>query len=835
LKKHGFPLALLVPLFTFLFAVPAFAEWQPVGSMVARPPEGNQISFHNRQAIVTISVLATDLVRVRMSPGDTPGQDYSWAVIKTDWPKTPVEFSGNKQLRIIKTPAMEVRVQLSPFQLAFYGVDGRLISKDVREMAWDGEHVRCWKIMPPDEHYFGLGEKAGPLDKRGHSYVMWNTDPSGYDALTDPMYQTIPFFIGVREGKVFGIFFDNTHRSSFDMGTESPDYYSFGADGGEMNYYFFSGPDPQQVLRRFTELVGRTPLPPLWSLGYIQSSVIYYPESVVRFEGENFRHRHIPCDALFLDTMHMDGNRVFTWDKSRFPDPPRMLTDLRKEGFRVIAITDPGVKVDDNYWVYKQGLEGDHFLKKKDGKLYVGTIWPGDAAFPDFTSEKTRAWWASLFEGLLKDGIAGFLTDMNEPTVDDVPLEKGWKPRALDPDVVHYDHGLQSPDAKNHNIYGMLMSSATRDGLLRFHPNERPFVITRATFAGGQRFAAQWTGDNLATWEDLRASLRIVLSMGLSGLPFVGSDTGGFVGLPGPELYTRWLEAAVFHPYFWTHSGSLEYTVDPWSFGGDLAEVNRRTIELRYRLLPYLYNAFYEATQTGLPIMRALVLSFPDDTRVMDLTPDSRTNEFMTGDDLLVAPVVKAGETKRNVYLPKGTWSDFWTDKRYTGPTNITVDAPLAHIPIFVRGGAIVPLRQVVQYVEQEPINPLTFEIYPEGESSRTYYEDDGLTLNYQQGSFLIQKVSVADQGEEISLRISPRQGSYVPADRSLILKVHALQRAPQVVQVGGRALDVAPTTDALSRLTEGTAYDGDARVLWIKIPDQSGGITACVRKIGPG
>ncbi len=800
--------------------LPVHADWRGVGDMIADGPQGNQITFHNAQAKVVLTVLAPDLVRVRMTRD--AATDYSWAVVKTDWPKVVVNFSGDKKERLIRTPEIEVRVRLAPFSLAFYTARGELISKDAREMAREGNRIRCWKSMPPDEYYYGLGEKAGPLDKRGHAYVMWNTDPAGYDANTDPMYQTVPFFLALRRGKSYGIFFDNTYRSSFDFGAEAPDYYSFGAEGGEMNYYFFYGPEPRKVIARYTELVGRAELPPLWSLGYIQGSARYYPESTFRFVADNFRHRHIPCDGIFFDTNHMDGNRIFTWDAKGFPDPQRLISDLRRQGFRSIEIVDSAPKVDDNYWVYKEGAAGDHFLRKKDGSVYVGVIWPGDSSFPDFTSEEARAWWGEMMERDLKMGITGILTDMNEPTIDRVPLEKGWIPGPLDPDIVFYDHGLKSPYAKNHNIYGLLMSAATREGFLKFRPDERPFVITRATYAGGQRYAAQWTGDNLSTWEDLRASLRVVTCMGVSGLPFAGSDVGGFVGYPTPELYTRWLEAGVFHPYFWTHTIDPVRPLDPWSFGVQYEDINRRSIELRYRVLPYLYNAFYQETQTGLPIMRPLFVEFPEDSAAMDSTPAGQNNEFLFGNDLLVAPVVTEGETQRRVYLPRGTWYDFWTDSAYAGPKTITVDAPLDRIPMFARAGAIIPTRQVVEYADQAPINPLTFEIYPQGESSREYYEDDGISYAYRKGVYLRETVRVVDRKDGLEVEVSNREGSYSPPPRSVIFKIHGQQSWPQTVQSGDRGLPLLASPDLLARAEEGAAYDPEARTVWIKVRDQS-------------
>lgn len=814
--------SLLQALFVFFaVTISALAGWHKVGKMTAGRPQDNQIEFHNSRAIVVVTVLAPDLVRVRMVPGRSLPPDYSWAVAKTHWPKVAVTFSGSKDIRVIRTAKMEVRVDLAPFRIAFYNGKGELISKDAREMAWDGNSVRCWKWMPSDEQYYGLGEKAGPLNKRGHAYVMWNTDPAGTNANTDPMYQSVPSFIALRKGKAYGIFFDNTYRSSFDMGVESPDEYSFGAEGGEMNYYFFYGPSPKTVIARYTELVGRAELPPMWSIGYTQSSAYYLDEGTFRFVADNLRRRHIPCDVIFIDTLnHMDGRRIFTWNTKAFPDPEGFLAALRREGFHAVENIQPAAKVDNDYWVYKEGVAGNYFLKKKDGSLFVGYLWAGDCVWPDFTLPKARDWWASLTEHDLKVGIAGILTDMDEPTADQIPLSKGWVPGPLGHDVVFYDHGLESSEAKNHNVYGMLETAATREGMLKFHPNQRPFVITRATYAGGERYAAEWTGDNMATWEDLRASVRTVLSMGVSGLPFAGSDVGGFIGYPSAELYTRWLEAGIFHPYFWTHTDDPVRTLDPWSFGTKYEAINRRIIDLRYRLLPYLYNAFYQETRTGLPIMRPLFLYDPADLKAMDPTPAGENNEFLFGGDLLVAPVVTEGEFRRKVYLPKGTWYDFGSDKTYSGPKTITVDAPTGRIPMFARGGAVVPMRQVVQYTNQAPIDPLTFEIYPAGRSSREYYEDDGISYDYRKGAFLLETVSVDDQAGSVKVTIPGREGTYNPPARSLVLEIHGFPCPPHRVDLNGTALSLLASPDLLNQSKEGAAYNSNAQTVLIKTPD---------------
>lgn len=782
--------------------------WHPIGNMTAGPPAGNQIVFRNAHSIVAVTVLAPGLIRVRMAPKPQFGPDYSRAVIKTSWPGVGVDFSGAGETRTIRTSALTVRIQLAPFRIAFYNPAGQLISKDADGwgMASDGARVRCWKWMPSDEHYFGLGEKAGPLDKRGHSYVMWNTDVFGWGANTDPLYEDVPFFIALHGGKAYGIFFDNTYRSSFDFGSELPNVYSFGAEGGEMNYYFIAGPAPQTVIERFTELVGRMPLPPLWSLGYQQSRYSYSPEKEVRFIADNFRLRHIPCDVIYLDIAYMNGYRVFTWNKTRFPNPPRLLSDLRREGFHVVTILDPGIKVDPGYWVYQQGIAGNDFVKMPDGRVYEGEVWPGVSAFPDFTSPKVRAWWGGLYRGLISDGVAGFWNDMNEPSIFNVPS------KTMPLDAIFYDRGLKSPHAKIHNVYGMLMSEATRDGVLRLRPQERTFVLTRDTYAGGQRYAAVWTGDNTSTWDHLRLSLPEIMGMGLSGLTFAGADIGGFAESPSPDLYTRWLEAGVFYPLARTHTTLGTREQDPWSYGVRREEINRSSIDLRYRLLPYLYNAFYQSSKTGLPVMKALLLDYPADPEAV-----SQQEEFLLGDDLLVAPVVKDGEWNWSVYLPKGEWFDFWSDHIYEGPKSVTVNAPLGRIPLFVRGGAIIPTRQVVEYTGEAPLDPLTLEIYPAGSSAREYYEDDGLSFKYESGDFFIEKVSVLADQTGVTVRVGARQGSYEPPARSLVLKIHAVRDAPPEVLLNGHPLPKLEQPKA----ARGWGYDDSSNVVWVKFPDR--------------
>jgi alpha-glucosidase len=742
--------------------------------------------------------------------------DYSWAVVKKDWKPAQMTVNDQPSAILIITSELKVEISKSPCRFTFYDSGGNLINKDdlSKGISWDDQEVRCWKVMPPNEHYYGFGEKANSFDKRDQAMTMWNSDIPAYGSDTDPLYQTIPFFLAFNGGRCHGIFFDNTYRSVFDMGKSSDAYYSFGATGGGMNYYFFYGPDPKKVLNRYTELVGRMPLPPRWALGYQQSRWGYYPEGKVRDIAENFRKRNIPCDVIYLDIDYMGGFRCFTWDSKNFPNPKGMLDDLKKSGFKFVVIIDPGIKQDTAYWVYQQGVAGDHFVKYPDGKPFIGQVWPGNCAFPDFTSEETRKWWGSLYKGLLDVGIKGFWNDMNEPSVFNGPN----KTFALD--VIHDDIGLHTDHRKSHNVYGMLMGRGTHEGVQSLRPNERPFVLTRASYAGGQRYAAAWTGDNISSWNHLYLALPMCLGLGLSGQPFVGTDIGGFMGDPTGELYARWLQLGVLTPLCRTHSVKGSKDKEPWSYGEKYETINRRSIELRYQLMPYLYTAFYEATQTGLPLMRPLFLDYPDDQKMYDRWTGVET-EFLFGNDLLVAPVLEEGRNSRAVYFPRGEWYNFWTNEKISGPASVNVSAPIDTIALFVRAGAIIPMQKILQYVDQSPIDLLTFSIYPSEASSSIYYEDDGISFDFQKGEYRLVKMHCTDNAAVTNFSMSDPQGIYVPPSRSVLLKFNSYETPPKQVLRNGKVVSLAGSEDVLRGSKEGWTYSAAKKVLWVKLPDE--------------
>jgi alpha-glucosidase len=597
---------------------------------------------------------------------------------------------------------------------------------------------------------------------------MWNSDTYGYGDATDPLYASVPFYLVLRNGRAHGVFLDNPHRTSFDVGKEDPGLLSFGATGGELDYYLIDGPSPKTVIERYTALTGRMPLPPLWALGYHQCRYSYYPESKVRFVARNFRERRIPADVLWLDIHFQDGYRPFTWDAERFPNPGRLVGDLAAEGFRTVVIVDPHPKKEAGTRVYDEGVAGGHFVKRPDGTPFEAPVWPsqaekepGPSVFPDFARTATRAWWGTLHDGLVKLGVAGIWNDMNEPAVFDSAT--GTFPLGVRHDV----DGRASDHREVHNVYGMLMSQATHEGLLALRPGARPFVLTRATFAGGQRWAAVWPGDNVSTWAHLRGSVPLLLGLSLSGFPFVGTDVGGFVGGATPDLYTRWLQSAVFAPFFRTHTAYGNPEQDPWSYGTRHEAANRRAIELRYDLLPHVYSVMEEASRTGVPAMRPLFLEFPGDARTWD-----RDDSFLFGRELLVAPVLRDGAERRGLYLPKGAWFELEGGKRHTGGRDVVVPVTLDSLPIFVREGAFLFRQPVLQHTGERHGKTLTVQHWPaDGPCTGDLYEDEGDGFAYREGVFL--RRVFASRPSPTGLVVEVRsEGTYRPAPRAMELKV---------------------------------------------------------------
>jgi alpha-glucosidase len=784
-KIPGATLARLAS-FTALLAV-AFSSaslaqgWRHLGSLqhLEKLQDGVELSDGNAQ--VRVTAFRDGVIRVRVAPQGRFPKDSSWAVIETPEPPS-VKIDEDKNDVHLSAGNLNVSIHKSPLLISFADAHGRIILADepTLPMAWNGRRIRIWKKMPEDENYYGLGDKAGTMNRRNRAFVNWNTDAFGWGESTDPLYKTIPFFIGLRKGAAYGLFFDNTYRSSFDFGKESPDYLSFGAEGGELNYYFFAGPDPKKVIEEYTALVGRSPLPPLWSLGYQQCRYTYYPEARAREVVGLFREKKIPADVIYFDIDYQAGYAPFTINREYFPHFEQMIADFRAQGFHTITITDLHIKKnpDHGYAPYDSGIKQDEFVKNPDGSVFVGPVWPGPSVFPDFTLSRVRDWWGALYRDFVHMGVAGFWNDMNEPSV----FERADKTMPLD--TVHrLDDGTTLDHRALHNVFGMENARATYEGLRKLQGDERPFVLTRAAYSGTQRFAATWTGDNSATWNHISMSTPMLLSMGLSGYALVGDDIGGFASSPPSDLLTRWYELGVFNPIYRDHAAKGTADHEPWASGPEQEAIRRRYIELRYQLLPYIYTGIEAMTRTGLPFMRPVFLDYPQQENSYN---DDR--DFLFGSDLFVAPVTTETLDAEEIHLPPGDWYDYWTSQKHASAETIALHPSLDELPLYVRAGAIIPTQPIVQNTEQKPDGPLEIKAYA-GENCRgSLYEDDGHTFAYQRGEFRRTNFACEVSSSAITVSATTEKSAYQPWWHAARVTMVGVSAEPKQLRIGQQA-----------------------------------------------
>ncbi len=743
----------------------------------------DKIYFTSENGVVLqITVLRNSMLRFRYATEYNFEPDFSYAISKDgirgydrlDVSQTETEF-------LIKTIRMTVLVDKKTMRVQISDPDGNIINEDEIGFHWEenyeygGNTVKMSKISQNGESYYGLGDKASHLNLKGRRVENWVTDSYAYGKDRDPLYKAIPFYVGLNQGRAYGIFFDNTFKTHFDFAHERRATASFWADGGEMNYYFIYGPEISKVVRLYTDLTGKPELPPLWALGYQQSKWSYFPESNVKQIAKKFRDLRIPCDAIYLDIDYMDGFRCFTWDKTKFPDPKRMIGELNEDGFKTVVMIDPGIKIDRDYWVYQEAMENDYFCKRGDGPYMHGKVWPGECNFPDFTNPKVRAWWAELYKEFMAEiGVHAVWNDMNEPAVMEVPS------KTAPLDTRHNNDGNPSTHRKSHNVYGMQMVRATYNGVKKHIYPKRPFVITRAAYAGTQRYACTWTGDNVATWEHLWIANLQMQRMCMSGYSFVGSDIGGFAEQPNGELFTRWIQLGIFHPFCRVHSSGDHGDQEPWSFDDDVTDVVRKFIELRYQLLPYLYTMFYDYSQNGVAMLKSLVMFDQEDNQT-----HFRTDEFIFGDQILVCPIQEPNAQGRRMYIPRGKWYNFWTDEVVEGGKEKWVDAPIESVPLFVKEGSIIPKYPIQQYVGEKEIDLLVLEVYfKEGIENSMVYEDGQDGYDYTKGRFSKRKFKLHGKPNQLNIQ-QHKDGTFITAYETFEFKFHGLP-----FEIGGIEID---------------------------------------------
>lgn len=810
--ENGFATITIFVLACLFFSyTTAYSQMQPVGD-VRRITEKGQAHLTiaaTSGATISFAYYSPDIVRIRLSPAGKFEQNEAYAFDPdAEFPKPVIKVSETNSEIVMTTGGSRVRINKRPFSVEIFDADGTAVLRDdpKRPTLFDkvsGE-IQTTKLRRSEvETYYGFGEKAFiEMSRNGKHIVNWNTDTFAYPIGTDPIYQSIPFFYGLYDGKAYGLFFNNTFRTFFDMGKTSPERFTFGAAGGELDYFVFIGGrerTPKKVLADYATLTGKTPLPPIWALGNQQSRWSYFPEKHVKEIADGFRKNKIPADVIYLDIDYMDDYRVFTWNKERFPDPKRMIGELRKDGFRTVLIIDPGIKVDEKYSVYADGKRLGMFVKNPDGSELNRDVWPKASAFPDYTDPKARDWFSSYYKIHLDEGIAGFWNDMNEPGVFVTPETE--RPEIFDHpektfplDTPHTGDGKPDTHRRYHNVYGMLMARSSFEGLKKLAPEKRPFVLTRAGFAGVQRYSAVWTGDNYSAWEHLAVSIPMLANMSVSGVPFVGADVGGFQDMPTAELYTRWLQAAALTPFLRSHSVGWVGNKEPWEFGEEFTKINRASVELRYQFLPYLYTLFREHERSGEPVMRPLWYEFPND-KLTYLIND----QYMVGSDILVAPVVKDGMRTRGIYLPLGAeWIDWWTGEKYESGKTHYLPAPLDILPIFIRVGAIIPTQSIIQHTGEMPSAEVTLNVAagvkPGVTETGMLYQDAGDGYGYRANDW--SKFIAAHKLGSITFK---RNGSY-RGQRITKIVVRGVASRPTAINADGRPVEFQFNAD-LKRL----------------------------------
>ena len=792
-----------------------FLRTQSAGGLVRRA-HGIELTLAPGEERLRVEVLRADLLRLKISRGGRFDEQPTLAVVDG----ALAALGGGADFTVedtpeavrVVTPELTLTVGKAPFRLDAHRADGSPVFESAENDAYAtlNDEFLLTRRRQREDAFYGLGEKTGRFNRAGSAYTLWNTDVLNPNVLGaaqqeygthdpradprgtvfDPYYVSIPFFYHQRhlQPAMAGFFLDNPYRARFDF--QADEEFTIRFLGGQYTEYVFAGPRMAGILAAYTALTGRMQVPPLWALGYHQCRWFAYTQKTTLELAARHREQDFPCDSLWLDIDYMDGYRVFTWNPDAFPDPSAMLAALRAQGFRVITIIDPGVKHEPGYRVFDEAREQDLLCRTQAGEIYVGQVWPGRTAFPDFSLAAARAWWGRLNAAHVQSGLAGIWNDMNEPATGDIPCE-----------AMHFGGGTV-PHAQFHNQYATLMAMGTVEGLLAARPDQRTFVLSRAGSPGIQRYAANWLGDNCSRWEHLGMSLPMAAGFGVSGQPFVGADVGGFMENTTPELLVRWYQYGALTPFCRNHNCNHQNDQYPWVFGEAVEALCRRAIERRYRLMPYLYAAFLEASETGAPVQRPLVFDYQDDLGVRAVD-----DQFLLGRDLLVAPVYQPGQTARLVYLPAGTWYD-QEDGTHAGPAWITAPAPLDTIPCYVRAGSVVPM-----WPEAPPstmgYHPASIELHvfiPEadGETRSFLHEDDGETFALRAGAFYRTEFVLRREGGAITLAATVTGAGYPAfARREFTLVFHGRSLSP--VSVDGQAVTVA--RDRVTLADAGTGF----------------------------
>jgi alpha-glucosidase len=659
--------------------------------------DGAVIQYRNKT--LSINFLSDNLVRITWEPGKLP---IPYTIVRNEWEKIEINQAQTENGLILSSKALVLFIG-DDGGIQYNSPSGTSLRKDYPPQVIRGS----WRLttrLRDDEHIYGFGERAAPFNLVGGSYRTWNTDPGGsYSSGNDPLYICTPVLLALGSTGTYLVYFENTYPATLDLHSLSTITYS----GGALRYYFIIG-TPEELLEKYTELTGRPAMPPRWVFGYHQSRWGYHSESEIREVVSGFDSHQLPISAIHLDIDYMDGYRVFTADKERFPDLNKLSADLKERNINLVTIIDPGVKKDHSYPIYKNGLQSDVFCKSTNDKILHGVVWPGWAAYPDFTDPKVRQWWGKQYFYYLDAGISGFWHDMNEPV-----SFCAWGENTIPLTTKHNLDGNFGNHLEAHNLYGLLMNKAAYEALTTINPDKRAWLISRSGWAGLQHYAWNWTGDVASTWDALRQTLITLMGLSLSGHFFSGSDIGGFSGNPSAELYLRWFQLSTFFPFCRTHSAIGTNRREPWIYGEPYTTIIRQFLLLRYQLIPYFYTLAWKSHKRGIPMIRPLFWNHPDRDSSWNID-----DQFYLGEDILIAPILQPDCDTRSIVLPPGVWYFMGDDTCVIGPTTVKVPVTLEHIPIMIRGGSIIP---------REVNGDLGLHVYPKDfHASGILYTDAG-------------------------------------------------------------------------------------------------------------
>ncbi|HEX5150544.1 MAG TPA: glycoside hydrolase family 31 protein [Parafilimonas sp.] len=727
------------------------AQIKNAGNIISYKKIPGGIEGKTTNCIFDVHVYNDNIIRVRVSQ-EKSFRNFSYALADNNIPSPDNITITEKDNHIfISTNAINTEIQKSPsLNIVFRNKKNEIINADVDGQnfgtTFNGNKVNIYKKLQEGERFVGLGEALGNLDRRGSGITLNNTDNYKYGDPRVSMYSSIPFYMGMHHNMVYGLFFNNSYKSFFNFGL-STSFTSVNFDGGEADYFFMYDTSVVKIIAHYTSLTGRMQLPPLWSLGYQQSRCTYYPQDKVMWIAETFRRKNIPVDGIVLDADYQLGYEPFRTNTQRFPDMPKLSKDLAKVNIELTASVYPGVNIDSSYDSYNDGLKKDVFIKSSDGNVFKTEIAPLKVLLPDYTNPTTRQWWIDKMQWMKINGINGYWNDMNEPAVGGSYL----------PDNLVFDFdGRKASTAEAKNLYGFQMARSSYEAALKNNSEQRPFVLTRSGFAGVQRYSGMWSGDNMATDEGLLTSVLLNNQFGLSGVPFIGYDIGGYIGDGSKNLYTRWIEVGIFSPYCRNHREFFGAANEPWAYGEEAEAISKTYIGFRYRLMPYLYAAFYEASQTGMPVQRSLCIDYPFDDNVYD---KNYQYQFLFGKDILITPLTSS-EKSKNVYLPQGDWYNLYSDEKIIGSKEFTEDCPLYKLPFYIKASAIIPTQSLVQSTKEKPNDTLYLHIYNGTvKNTFTYYEDEGNGFGYTKNVYCRRMIEFDPAVKKII--ISKQEGSF--------------------------------------------------------------------------